>query len=130
MQRFFFGVVRALALLGLLTPTTQAFSQEGSILPSPTPRLEVDDYRHLDYRIEPSIIGVNAAWIEVWDRPQLLSRINVPIKSRGRVEWRGGVDRAPDQLYVALIDPDAPLGCIDNTLGYIEVTRSQCHGQG
>jgi hypothetical protein len=118
MQRFFLGVVRALALLTLLKPTIPAFSQEGSISPAvdpATPRLEVDDYRHLDYRIEPSIVGVTAASIEVWDRPQLLSRINVPIKSHGRVEWRGGVDRTPDQLYVALIDPDAPLGsCTDN----------------
>jgi hypothetical protein len=117
MKRSFSAALWALILPALSIFAIPAFSQEGSTL-SPlnaaTPKLDVDEYRRLDYRIEPTTDGVTAAWIEVWDRPKLLSRISVPIRGHGQVQWRDGVERTPERLYVALRDPDAPMGCVDN----------------
>ena len=108
MQRLFLVALCVFVLLALSFCALPAISQAA------TPKLDVDDYRNLDYRIEPTTDGVSAAWIEVWDRPKLLSRISLPIKSHGQVRWREGVEHTPEQLYVALNDPDAPLHCVDN----------------
>ncbi len=108
MQRLFSVALWAFVLLAVSFCALPAMSQAA------TPKLDVDDSRNLDYRIEPTTDGVSAAWIEVWDRPKLLSRVSVPVNSHGQVRWREGVEHTPERLYVALKDPDAPSNCVDN----------------
>lgn len=86
----------------------------------PLPKLTVETSKQLantytlKYEIVPASDSVTAAWIEVWDRPKLLLRKSVLVAS-GSMEWNDTSERTPENLRVALLDPDAPKWpCIDN----------------
>lgn len=83
------------------------------------PKLTVETSDHqtytLKYQILPKQDSVTEAWIEVWDRPKLLLRKSVPISAAGSMDWSDTSNDTPDELRIALLDPDAPKGtCIDS----------------
>ena len=49
----------------------------------------------------------SAAWLEVWDRPQRLSRKQVPVQKQGKLTWRPKDDppETPSELLIAVVDP-------------------------
>jgi hypothetical protein len=59
--------------------------------------------------------GVQAAWVEVWDRPQRLSRKAVPVVGEGEASCTGCLDaeETPRELHVSIFDPEEPLICVD-----------------
>ena len=58
---------------------------------------------------------IKDAWIEVWDRPQLLLRQQVSAAG-GKMLWEDDTDAPPRKLEIALLDPDykPEYICIDN----------------
>jgi hypothetical protein len=58
---------------------------------------------------------IKDAWIEVWDRPQLLLRQQVSAAG-GKMLWEDDTDAPPKRLEIALLDPDykPEYICIDN----------------
>jgi hypothetical protein len=58
---------------------------------------------------------IKGAWIEVWDRPQLLLRQQVSAAG-GKMLWEDYTDPPPKRLEIALLDPDykPEYICIDN----------------
>jgi hypothetical protein len=48
---------------------------------------------------------IKDAWIEVWDRPELLLRQQVSATG-GKMLWEGETDAPPRRLEIALLDPD------------------------
>lgn len=62
----------------------------------------------LDYHIS-NPNSVKAAWIEVWDLPQLLRREQVPIVTAGELEWADPIktfSNTPERLYLGIYDPE------------------------
>ena len=68
----------------------------------------------LRYRITPNTSGVSAAWLEVWDRPELLKKIPVRVAKNGEITWIDSSAPTPTRLELALLDPDASALCPDN----------------
>jgi hypothetical protein len=58
---------------------------------------------------------IKGAWIEVWDRPQLLLR-QQENAAGGKMLWQDDTDAPPKRLEIALLDPDykPEYICIDN----------------
>jgi hypothetical protein len=52
----------------------------------------------------------STAWIEVWDRPKLLFRTEVPVKRQGRIVWapKDEVAETPSALEISVHDPEIP----------------------
>ena len=65
----------------------------------------------LRYRIVPSTSGVTAARIEIWDRPDLITKIPVKVAKTGEVMWPDTSAPTPSRLDFTLVDPDAPHSC-------------------
>lgn len=59
--------------------------------------------------------GVQAAWIEVWDRPTRLSRSSVAVVRDGEATCANCLDaeQTPRELHISIFDSDEPLICID-----------------
>jgi hypothetical protein len=59
--------------------------------------------------------GVQAAWVEVWDRPKRLSRKAVPVVREGQAGCAGCLDaeQTPRELHISIFDPEEPTICID-----------------
>jgi hypothetical protein len=128
----------ARTVLLLLLHCTSAFAQKShnaqpSAQTGPHPQIEIESPRPashkshkkdpagptvlLRYRILPSTTGVTAARIEVWDRPDLLTKIPVRVAKSGEVSWSDTSAAAPARLDFALIDPDAPHSCANPCTG-------------
>lgn len=60
--------------------------------------------------------GVQAAWVEVWDRPTRLSRNAVPVMAEGVASCAGCLDagQTPQELKISIFDPEEPSICIDD----------------
>jgi hypothetical protein len=72
----------------------------------------------VQYTLEYQVSGpaqIKGAWIEVWDRPQLLLRQQVSVAG-GKMLWQDDTDAPPKRLEIALLDPDykPEYICIDN----------------
>jgi hypothetical protein len=71
------------------------------------PRLRVQqDWIHYTLEYQTSDPArIKDAWIEVWDRPQLLLRQRVSAAG-GKMLWEDDTDSPPRKLEIALLDPD------------------------
>jgi hypothetical protein len=83
-----------------------------------TPKLDFEDTTNgmrLIYHV-PSVDGISAAWLEVWDRPKRLFRTPVPVKIDGQIIWDPDdpYPTAPEMLSLAIYDAELPEFCIDN----------------
>lgn len=124
------AMARALGLL-LLLPAF-GLAQESSDarhapLNGPHPVIEVENQKpgahkghkkdpaepavQLRYRIVPGTSGVTAARIEIWDRPDLITKIPVKVAKTGEAMWPDTSVPTPSRLDFTLIDPDAPHSC-------------------
>jgi hypothetical protein len=59
--------------------------------------------------------GVQAAWVEVWDRPKRLSRQPISAKLEGEAPCANCLDagETPRELHLLIFDADEPTYCID-----------------
>ena len=124
------AIARALALSLLLPALTLAQNQSAAgraSLHGPHPVIEVENPKpgahkarkkdpaepavQLRYRIVPGTSGVTAARIEIWDRPDLITKIPVKVTKTGEVMWPDTSAPSPSRLDFTLIDPDAPHSC-------------------
>jgi hypothetical protein len=108
--------------LGQKSSDSQPVSHDG-----PHPAIEIENPRppshksrkkdpagptvQLRYRIVPNTSGVAAARIEVWDRPDLITKIPVKVAKTGEAMWPDSSAPTPSRLDFILIDPDAPRSC-------------------
>ena len=86
-----------------------------------TPKLDFEDTTNgmrLIYHV-PSVDGISAAWLEVWDRPKRLFRTPVPVKIDGQIIWDPDdpYPTTPEMLSLAIYDAELPEFCIDTWRG-------------
>jgi hypothetical protein len=95
-------ILLAVAPLAVAQVATAACHKSGQI------KLEADtrwSYAAFTYHLsDPRLFS--AAWLEVWDRPQRLSRKQVPLKTQGRIDWEPKEDPPETPAWLLIGIPD------------------------
>ena len=100
--------------LSTASPQSQPVWDSGNVKPAthdrsvPQLRVEKNWWEYtLYYRVLPNGAEVKDARIEVWDGPVLVFRQAVTVNAaEGKLVWQNSLDRPPNKLEIALLDPD------------------------